>query len=522
MKPTFESPRLGLNFILICGLLFFSLSTASGFVSVPARISPFACSTATLLAAGNTWKYLVTPSAPNASWKTAGFDDSGWPGGAAQLGYGDGDEATTIGYGPDGNNKYPTTYFRTTFSMTSTALYSEIQLGLLRDDGAAVYLNGVEVMRSNLPVGAITYTTYASNVVIEPEETTFFTVTLPITAVVAGVNQLAVEVHQANATSSDLSFDLQVTATTTDCPTPTPTATPVPCDTQPATVRFAVIGDFGANTPEEAAVATLVKSWGPQFIITTGDNSYPDSSTQTQLDTNVGQYYWEYIYPYNGTYTTSVGGPIAPANYNRFWPSAGNHDWYNTTDLAPYRAFFSLPNNERYYTFTAGPVAFFAVSSDGPEPDGITAASVQGQWLQAQLAASNAPWQVVYFHHPPYSSGSVHGSTANLQWPFKAWGADVILSGHVHNYERLNVGSLPYIVNGAGGAGLYGFAAPLPESQVRYSASHGAQLVEASTTGLRLKFINTAGTVIDDLVIGCAPGIPASYNKQVYLPLVRR
>lgn len=522
MNSLVETPRHWLAFLLASSLLFFSLGTASALVALPARISPLACSTETLLAAGSTWKYLVTASALDANWNTAGFDDAVWSSGAAQLGYGDGDEATVIGFGPDGNNKYPTTYFRTTFPITSPANYSSLELGLLRDDGAAVYLNGVEVLRSNLPAGPITYTTYAANVVIEPEETTFFTITLPITAVVIGVNQLAVEVHQANATSSDLSFDLRLTATTTDCPTPTPTATSVPCDTQPPLVRFAVIGDYGANTTEERAVAMLVKSWSPHFIITTGDNSYPDSSTQALLDTNVGQYYWEYIYPYTGSYTASVGGPVAPVNYNRFWPSPGNHDWYNTADLAPYRAFFNLPNNERYYTFTAGPVAFFALSSDPAEPDGITASSLQGLWLQAQLAASTAPWQVVYFHHPPYSSSSTHGSTPNLQWPFKTWGADVVLSGHVHNYERLNANALPYIVNGAGGAPLYGFGAALPESQVRYSASHGAQLVEASTTGLRLKFINTAGAVIDDLVIGCAPGIPASYNQHVYLPVVRR
>jgi len=350
---------------------------------------------------------------------------------------GDGDEATVIGYGPDVNNKYPTTYFRATFSVTSTTIYSSLTLELLRDDGAAVYLNGTEVMRSNLPAGAIVYTTYASSSVIEPEESMFFTVTVPITALVTGDNQVAVEVHQATAMSSDLGFDLRLTATTTHCPPPPP------CDTQPPIVRFAVIGDYGANTPDEAAVATLVKSWGPHFIITTGDNSYPNSSTQALLDTNVGQYYWEYIYPYHGVYTVSVGGPIAPVNHNRFWPSLGNHDWYHTLDAGPYRAFFSLPNNERYYAFTVGPVAFFAVSSDGAEPDGITAASTQGQWLQAQLAASTAPWQVVFFHHPPYSSSSVHGSTPSLQWPFQAWGADVVLSGHVHNYERLAVNGIP-------------------------------------------------------------------------------
>lgn len=520
-SPT-ESSRPAVAFLLASSLLFFSLGTASALVAMPARVSPLACNTETLLAAGSTWKYLVTASAPAVNWNAAGFDEAAWPSGAAQLGYGDSDEATVIGFGPDGDNKYPTTYFRTTFSITSPANYSSLELGLLRDDGAAVYLNGVEVMRSNLPAGPITYTTYAPIAVVEPEESTFFTVTLPVTAVVAGVNQLAVEVHQANATSSDLGFDLQLTATTTDCPTATPTTTSPPCDTQPLLVRFAVIGDYGANTTEERTVATLVKSWGPYFIITTGDNSYPDSSTQALLDANVGQYYWEYIYPYTGSYNTSVGGPIMPVNYNRFWPSPGNHDWYNTVDAGPYRAFFNLPNNERYYTFTAGPVAFFAVSSDPAEPDGITASSTQGQWLQAQLAASTAPWQVVYFHHPPYSSSSTHGSTPNLQWPFKNWGADVVLSGHVHNYERLNISGLPYIVNGAGGAPLYGFGAALPESQVRYSASHGAQLVEASTTGLRLQFINTSGVVIDNFVIGCAPGIPASYNQRVYLPVVRR
>lgn len=61
-------------------------------------------------------------------------------------------------------------------------------------------------------------------------------------------------------------------------------------------------------------------------------------------------------------------------------------------------------------------------------------------------------------HHAPFSSGSSHGSNPRVQWPFQAWGADVVLSGHDHLYERiLKTGGFPYFVNGLGGASIYGF-----------------------------------------------------------------
>src|SRR4029453_1835095 len=104
----------------------------------------------------------------------------------------------------------------------------------------------------------------------------------------------------------------------------------------------------------------------------------------------------------------------------------------------------------------------------------------QGQWLQAALAASTSCFDLVYFHHPAYSSGE-HGSTATMQWPFEAWGADVVLAGHHHDYERLQVGGIPYFVTGLGGAGIYQFQTPLPESQARYNAMHGSLFVHATT-----------------------------------------
>jgi hypothetical protein len=210
---------------------------------------------------------------------------------------------------------------------------------------------------------------------------------------------------------------------------------------QNGTVRFGVIGDFGSAGTAARDVANLVKSWKPDFIITVGDNNYPDGAAST-IDPNIGQYYHEFIYPYKGRYG-------AGATVNRFFPSLGNHDWH-ARGAQPYLDYFTLPGNERYYDFVWGPVHLFAIDSDEDEPDGITRSSRQAAWLQNKLAASTARWKLVYFHHPPYSSGE-HGNTREMQWPFQQWGASAVLTGHDHLYERLLVGGFTYFVAGAGG-----------------------------------------------------------------------
>jgi len=103
----------------------------------------------------------------------------------------------------------------------------------------------------------------------------------------------------------------------------------------------------------------------------------------------------------------------------------------------------------------------------------------------------------VYFHHPPYSSGTTHGSSVWMQWPYRQWGADVVLSGHEHHYERLVVDGLHYVVNGAGGKSLYPFGPPIAGSQVRYNDDYGALRVEASTSSLTFQFIARTGEVVD-------------------------
>ena len=100
----------------------------------------------------------------------------------------------------------------------------------------------------------------------------------------------------------------------------------------------------------------------------------------------------------------------------------------------------------------------FALSSDCNEADGTSSTSIQALWLQNMLTASTATWKVVMLHHAPFSSGGGHNSITRVQWPFKAWGADIVLSGHDHHYERiLKDGGFPYFVNGLGGKSLYGF-----------------------------------------------------------------
>jgi hypothetical protein len=269
------------------------------------------------------------------------------------------------------------------------------------------------------------------------------------------------------------------------------------------TATFAVIGDYGVNNGYESAVSQLVKHLNPQFVVTVGDNTY---GTQNSIDTAIGQYYSSFIGNYQGAYGTGSAS-------NRFFPSLGNHDW-SDSGLATYENYFTLPEstsgNERYYDFVMGPVQFFVIDSDSREPDGITPDSVQGQWLKTQLANSVTPWQVVVMHESPYSSGSEHGPNPTLQWPFEDWGADAILSGHDHDYERLlkddnHDGKIvPYFVDGAGGAGLYSFSNNVdPDSAFRYNADHGALLMTATDTELHFEFWSTVngGTLIDSYSI---------------------
>jgi hypothetical protein len=171
--------------------------------------------TTTLVPAGSVWRYLDDGSNQGTAWRAAGFDDSAWASGPAELGYGDGDEATVVSFGPSSGSKYVTTYFRRSFSLADPSAFARVDLGLRRDDGAVVYLNGVEVFRSNLPAGTISSSTLASAAVGGSDESRYFLAAVDPSLLVAGANVLAVEIHQSSGSSSDISFDLTLAASTT-------------------------------------------------------------------------------------------------------------------------------------------------------------------------------------------------------------------------------------------------------------------------------------------------------------------
>ena len=170
--------------------------------------------TFTIIEDGSLWKYLDDGSDQDSAWIAIGFDDDSWESGYAELGYGDGDEATVVEYGPDEDNKYITTYFRKVFTIDETEYIHEINARLLRDDGAIVYLNGIEIIRDNMPTGIISYDTQASDAVSASEEETFHDWSVPVSLLNNGQNIIAVEIHQVDESSSDISFNLELVATT--------------------------------------------------------------------------------------------------------------------------------------------------------------------------------------------------------------------------------------------------------------------------------------------------------------------
>ena len=288
--------------------------------------------------------------------------------------------------------------------------------------------------------------------------------------------------------------------------------------------RFAMIGDYGWDGPDERTVSNLVKSWNPNFIVSHGDDSYADK-LNNKLDDNVGKYYQDYIYPYTGDYGTG-----SPTNANRFFPVLGNHDYKiipgQPTDylLNQWLNYFTLPstgtnNNERYYDYVMGDVHFFALNWNPQEPYGRESTSVQGQWLKNKLAASNSKFKIVYGHQTPYSSGFTdrpgHGSLEVLQWPFKEWGADLVISGHEHIYERLIVDGMTFLVNGVGGAPLYGFIVLNQNYVAHIEGKFGAVLGEVVGNTLKFKFITTDFRIRDEFEIVYSAGLsPAAANSE--------
>jgi hypothetical protein len=163
-----------------------------------------------LVQPGAIWRYNDSGANLGTAWRAVGYNDAAWLTGPAPLGYGDGDEATVISYGSNPNNRRITYYFRRSFTVTNPAVFASLLVRFVRDDGAVIYLNGVEVARSNLPTGTITYLTRAVSSVGGADESAWQEVPVDPSRLVTGTNVIAVEVHQQAPTSTDVSFNLEL------------------------------------------------------------------------------------------------------------------------------------------------------------------------------------------------------------------------------------------------------------------------------------------------------------------------
>lgn len=157
------------------------------------------------------WSYFDKSNAPAVDWTSESFDDRAWDFGPAPLGFGDQFINTKISFGPEPNNKYTTAYFRKKIDIADINTLSEnVEFNLRADDGAVVYVNGVEVFRNNIPSGSINYSTRAIERITGNDEFYYFVFDVPKTFFKQGINQIAAEVHQWGPISSDLCFDLEL------------------------------------------------------------------------------------------------------------------------------------------------------------------------------------------------------------------------------------------------------------------------------------------------------------------------
>lgn len=254
------------------------------------------------------------------------------------------------------------------------------------------------------------------------------------------------------------------------------------------TVEFCFVSDTGEASPSAntSAVANLVKSLHPDFIVHGGD-ALLDGGDPTNLYDILTRHYYGWI-------------------PDSFYLAFGNHDTEADAGAAIGTLLTTqaaLNGGKFYYDFTVGSVHICVLNSNPEEPDGIDSSSVQATWLQGVLAAHPDEWNIVFCHKAPYTSDLSHTvGEVPLRWPFGTWGADLVVSGHGHNYERIAVDGLTYLVCGLGGDTIRDFAlSAVVGSLFQYNDLHGCLRFTATDERLAVTLYNTSRQAIDQVVL---------------------
>jgi 3',5'-cyclic AMP phosphodiesterase CpdA len=241
-------------------------------------------------------------------------------------------------------------------------------------------------------------------------------------------------------------------------------------------VRFAVLGDSGTGDRQQyeigARLAEVRARFPFDFAIMLGDNLYGRERPQ--------DYRKKFEEPYRPLHDAGVD----------FHASLGNHDDPDQRFYKPFNM-----NGERYYRFTKGDAAFFALDSNYMDPKQLS-------WLEEQLSRSGEDWKIAFFHHPPYSSGRRHGSETDLRVLveplFVAHGVSVVFTGHEHFYERIKPQhGITYFIAGS--------AAKLRRGDIRkteltakgFDTDRAFMIVQIAGDEMQFQAISRSGQVVD-------------------------
>ncbi|MBT8287985.1 MAG: metallophosphoesterase [Bacteroidia bacterium] len=433
----------------------------------------------TLINYGSSWSYFDNQAEPalqgSLDWNDITYDASSWSAGSAHLGYGDGDEVTTI------NPNTYTVYVRHSFNISDPGNFDSLNLNLTYDDGAIVYLNGVEVWRINMPAGSVNYNTFTP--ATSPDNAQASQVIA--NSLVAGTNVVAVEVHQRSSGSSDISFDFELegyapgqvnvsrgpylqkgtpNSMVVRWRTVTPTETVIDYGTSlgnlsqnytdltlkteheveltglspetvyyyqisnATTVLIAEAGDIYFKTHPNAGASQPYRFW------VLGDAGTANSDQRAVRDA-----YYNYIgsdqtdgilFLGDNAYNSGTDSEYEAAVFDVYdqklkntiaWSTLGNHDGYSAdsgSQTGPYYDIFTFPTNAESGGTASGTEAYYSFDYGNIHfivlESYETNRSVGGamyNWALNDIQNTTQDWIVAFWHHPPYTKGSHNSDT---------------------------------------------------------------------------------------------------------------